>query len=148
MIQEAQRIQALLQRLVAARRRLRRQESKVRYLQHKSCRTTRGYQPTTHGERDIHGAAETWETLAEERERLRRLRRGLAAAREQFDRWIGLLPDERWQVVLRVRYLQDGSMAQAAAAVEALTGKSCSSSHIYRLHTQALEAAAKTWPLG
>lgn len=143
------RVQALLASLAEARSETVRLERRIRRLRDKSTAVTPRY-GARHGGGGGggRGVTELWDLLQDETARLTQQVARLFALQRQVETWIDLLPKDQWRMVLRWRYLEGMGYPQVAETLEKTTGRSCSETTVYRLHREALQAAAALWPLG
>ena len=142
------RVQALLASLAEARSETVRLEGRIQRLRDKSTAVTPRYGARHGGGGGGRGVTELWDLLQDETARLTRQVARLFALQRQVETWIDLLPKDQWRMVLRWRYLEGMGYPQVAETLEKTTGRSCSETTVYRLHREALQAAAALWPLG
>ena len=142
------RVQALLASLAEARSETVRLEGRIQRLRDKSTAVTPRYGARHGGGGGAgRGVTELWDLLQDETARLTQQVARLLALQRQVEAWIDLLPKDQWRMVLRWRYLEGMGYPQVAETLEKTTGRSCSETTVYRLHREALQAAAALWPL-
>ena len=146
MDEKRQRVEALLGSLAEARAETERLERRIEALRGKCCRITPSYVRRA-GAAQTRGKAEVWDLLMEEQERLAEQLQKLLTVQRQVEAWINLLPKDRWRMVLRYRYLEGMSFVHIGETLERATGRPCSDTQLYRLHREALQAAAELWPM-
>lgn len=146
MEQRMERVQSLLASLAEARSQTARLERRIEYLKAKCTAVTQHY-GVRRGSGGGRGVSELWNLLQDETARLTEQVERLLSLQRQVEAWIDLLPKDLWRMALRYRYLDGMGYPEAAEEMERTTGKSCSETKIYRLHREALRAAAALWPL-
>ena len=128
------------QRLQVAR--LRRE---CRYLEDRCTGTTRSYSERSGGSRDGHSVL--LDQLADKRSLLHLHQTALDRKEREIEGWIDLLPNPRWRLLLRCRYLDGMALPDVLEELEQATGRSFTMTQVYRLHSRALDAAEELWPL-
>ena len=85
--------------------------------------------------------------LCDETERLGVQILRLLAVERQVEAWIDLLPKDGWRMVMRYRHLDGLGYPEILERMNHDTKRTYSDTTIFRLHREALEAAARFWPL-
>ena len=134
-----------LEKLEAQRIRLARLRRNVELLQTKCTGTTGRYGLRING--SPAEKSELWDELADRRQDLEDQQRLVQEREDMLEQWIDLLPKPRWRMVLRCRYLDGMELPDVARELEEVTGREISMHQVYRLHSAALHAADRIWPL-
>lgn len=143
-----ERVRAFLASLTEARSQVARIERRIRALRDKSTAVTPVYGKVgSRTNRGSRGRSELWNLLCDEEARLTAQMKQLLAVEHQAEAWIDLLPKDGWRMVLRYRYLDGMGYPQIVDKMSRDSKREYSETTIFRLHREALQAAAALWPL-
>lgn len=120
-------------------------QRECKYLENRCTSATRSYTAKIGGTGDPHKVL--WDELADKRSLLQLHRQALEREETTVSQWIELLPNPRWRMLLRCRYLEGMDLQDVLEELERATGRSFSMNQIYRLHSRALDAAEALWPM-
>lgn len=142
------RIQALLDSLAEGRSQIARLQARVARLTDIATSVTPVYgQEGGRGGRTGRGRSEVVDQLCDERHRLSVQVLRLLAVEREVEAWIDLLPRDGWRMVMRYRYLDGLTFPEVLERMCRDTKQEYSDTTIFRLHREALRAAAEFWPM-
>lgn len=146
--EKKRRVQALLDSLAEGRSQVERLQERISRLKALSTAVTPVYgREGGQRGRPSRGKSEVVDQLCDETERLGVQILRLLAVERQVEAWIDLLPKDGWRMVMRYRHLDGLGYPEILERMNHDTKRTYSDTTIFRLHREALEAAARFWPL-
>ena len=134
-----------LEAVEEGRLQLARLHREVQHLENQCTSVTQRYTDRTGSSREVHNVL--WDQLADKRQLLL-LQQHVQEQREQeVLQWIELLPNPRWKLLLRCRYLEGMDLQDILQTLEEATGRPFTMNQVYRIHSQALGAVEKLLPM-
>lgn len=117
-----------------------------RHLEDRCTSVTQRYKTSTNGgSKDPHSAL--WDELADKKSLLRLREQALENREQSIIEWIEQLPNPRWRLLLRCRYLDGMDLTEVMETLEQATGRRFTMNQVYGIHRRALDAAEELWPL-